>query len=452
MERIQWLSMATKPCIINIILLSMLSITPIRAASLTTVLQDATNNDLGLKAAHSKLTEAKAHLSSLQSLLFPHLSAQAKTAHYQFKSSSEQFRYQDQTIALTGEQALFHLPAWHHYQSAKINYQKESLALLASRQTLQEQVITLYLKLAQNAAQLVVANKQIQLLKKQLKISQAQQKSGLVHQSETALFAAQLAQEQTASNELYHQSLTLQTQLATHTNHYYPSLLGLTQYPQLKAMQHISLKTWHQQANNQNLNVRQAYLARNMAQKNLKAEVAEHSPQAFLSAQWQNKQVIGAATAGAKATQGQTISLGLTLTLPLYSGGSIDAASKKAAAQSEQATLFAYQQQRQLNDQVEQLFLEARNNQMAQKSARLWMKASRQALNATKKQFAQGTHNVIDVLKSIVTNAQAQNAYHQAAYRQIMLYLKLKTLANQLNKPAIHTIAAQLKQSIPLKY
>ena len=69
------------------------------------------------------------------------------------------------------------------------------------------------------------------------------------------------------------------------------------------------------------------------------------------------------------------------------------------------------------------------------------MEASLQALNATKKQFAQGTHNVIDVLKSIVTNAQAQNAYYQASYRQIMLYLKLKTLANQLNKQTIQTIA-----------
>jgi outer membrane protein, protease secretion system len=133
--------------------------------------------------------------------------------------------------------------------------------------------------------------------------------------------------------------------------------------------------------------------------------------------------------------------IGVQVTIPIYSGGSVSASSAQAVSGFEKS-------KSDLDAKTAQLLVELRKQYNAVLSSAAKIAATEKAVNsarllvqATQQSVKGGVRINLDVLNAQQQLYVAQRDYAQARYTYLISYLKLKSAAGTLNQDDVHTVA-----------
>lgn len=129
----------------------------------------------------------------------------------------------------------------------------------------------------------------------------------------------------------------------------------------------------------------------------------------------------------------RTLTVGLQLNVPLYTGGTQSAKVAEALAARDKALADRDAARRQAVLDIKTAFLQWQSGLAKAKAARLGMDAARTAWLAAKRGEARGLKTPADVLSARQQWAAARRDMHKGRYQQITAYVKLRTTLGELS-------------------
>lgn len=129
----------------------------------------------------------------------------------------------------------------------------------------------------------------------------------------------------------------------------------------------------------------------------------------------------------------RTLTVGLQLNVPLYTGGTQSAKVAEALAAREKALADRDAARRQAILDIKTAFLQWQSGLAKAKAARLGMDAAHTAWLAARRGEARGLKTHADVLAALQQWAAARRDMHKGRYQQLSAYVKLRTTLGELS-------------------
>ncbi|WP_413736929.1 outer membrane channel protein TolC [Sodalis sp. RH21] len=257
-----------------------------------------------------------------------------------------------------------------------------------------------------------------------------------------------LANEVTARNDLDNALETLRQV----SGNFYPQLASLdiqrfaTERPQ-------PIAGLLKQAENRNLNLLSARLAQDLAREEIRLAETGHYPTLGLTA---SSSVSNTDYNGSRTDNNATYSnkrigqnaIGLSLSVPIYSGGSVTSQVKQA----QYSFVGASEQLESAHRSVVQTVRSSFNNISASISTidayQQAVVSAQSSLDASQAGYEVGTRTIVDVLDATTTLYNAKRELSNARYTYVINQLSLKSALGTLNEGDIQALSASLGQPI----
>jgi len=201
------------------------------------------------------------------------------------------------------------------------------------------------------------------------------------------------------------------------------------------------IKRWVDTALSQNLGVLASEAATRVAKDDVERQRSGRYPSLDVVASHSYSDNIGAGF-GSKGTDS---SIGLQLSIPLYSGGAINSRTRQAADLYSEAQDNLEKQRRTTVVQTRDAYLTVEADISHVKALKQSLASTQTALEATQAGFQVGTRTIVDVLNAEQQVFGAKRDYAKARYGYILATLKLKQAAGTLNATDLDQINAWLK-------
>lgn len=206
----------------------------------------------------------------------------------------------------------------------------------------------------------------------------------------------------------------------------------------VKPMQPSSFDDWKTIALGQNAELVAQRYAVEAAQSEISKNRAGHAPRLDFVASYSK----GESESITTRNQDSTVrTLGVQLNIPLYSGGSVSAATSQAVSNHERA-------KSDLDAKTKQVLVELRKqyDQSLSSAARIdalvkSVDSARLLVKATQQSVKGGVRINLDVLNAQQQLYTAQRDLAQARYNYLLSYLRLRNAAGTLNADDLHTVA-----------
>jgi outer membrane protein len=137
--------------------------------------------------------------------------------------------------------------------------------------------------------------------------------------------------------------------------------------------------------------------------------------------------------------------IGLRLTVPLFAGGAVAAATDRAAFQRDAAREQLEAGRRAVLRDVRARHLAVGQGEVQLRSTQIAVEAAERALESTRTGLTLGTRSTTDLLLAIQTLAAAQNAQTQARHRHVLALLALHQAAGSLGDAELAAVNALLE-------
>ncbi len=210
----------------------------------------------------------------------------------------------------------------------------------------------------------------------------------------------------------------------------------------LQTPEPAQVEAWLTAANQDNPELRAARLNADLAQREIKVMRARQLPTIELQA------ALGRNDTPDVLGGNQRIDrVGLSATLPLFSGGQVRSQVRQAAALSDQATAQAEELARRTARLTLAAFREVMRGIRVIQANRRSVEANRVALHASRNGLEAGTRTEFDLLNAQNNYYAAQRAAQQARYDYLYAGLRLKALAGRLDGQDLIAIDALLIQA-----
>jgi len=243
-----------------------------------------------------------------------------------------------------------------------------------------------------------------------------------VHEAQ-ARFDLARANEITAENSLGNAWESLREIISTSPS----SLSDMRLDVPLVAPQPASLDEWSTIAQKNNPTIRSASLAADIARKQIDVRYAGHYPSldvvAALSRSRSGSTVVSDVNSG---------SIGLQLAVPLYSGGSVNSATRQARHLLTASQQGLDQQRRSVDRQVRNAYRGVQSNISRISALKAAQVSAQSALEATEAGFDVGTRTLVDVLNSQRDLFRAKRDFAQSRYDYVLNTLSLLQAAGTL--------------------
>jgi outer membrane protein len=399
------------------------------AVDLLALYQMALQNDPELQAAyHQKHADTEA-LPQARANLLPNVSASA-TSTANHSTAPNLRKYNSHVYLLKISQPIFHFDSWTKYSQAKSKIKIASAQYAAKEQDLIIRLSTQYFNVLKAQDNLQLTTQKKQSFAKHLEETQQRFKAGLsaitdVNEAEARHDHAR-AQEIVFNNRVVTEYAKLNEIVGSNIT----KLAKLSDKLQLKPPIPDNLEHWLNTAVEQNLTLQTAKYNLQISKQQISAERTGHLPSLQLDGTISRYKPPPSYTPTKDLTDK---SIGLTLSVPLFSGGAISSKTRAAIATYGVAS-----------HNLEKLLREIRNNtkqsyntiimQIQQIAAlQKTVISSTNALKATEDAFLVGTRTIVDVLTAQSDLLTEQNDYTQAHYDYLLESLKLKQAIGSLN-------------------
>lgn len=418
-----------KKTLISTLVLSSLSLFSLNlsAEDLKTVYQLATQKDPVVQRAAATRDAAAARIDVSKANLLPSISLNVDAG----RSTRDNLRFSgDNSIgaSLQARQSVFSWSNWQNLSRAEKVALQSQTVYDAELQALILRITSAYFDVLKAKDNLAFVAAEKRSVERQLEQTKQRFAVGLtaitdVHEAQ-AQFDSVVAREINSENQLEN----AREALREITGQYHAEVAQLntdkfsTSRPTPEAV-----TDWVGIAEQNNLTLKAQRIALDVSALDIDLAKAGHLPTLNATASMGLTKVSGIERA-------DTSSLGLTLAVPIYSGGGIEANVRVAQANYVEVSQALEQSHRSVVRQIRSSFNNV-NSQMSQiRALEQAVISAQSALQATEAGFEVGTRTIVDVLLSTRNLFDAQRNLSGARYDYILAQLQLKQAAGNLNE------------------
>ncbi|WP_330924392.1 TolC family outer membrane protein [Candidatus Sororendozoicomonas aggregata] len=404
----------------------------------------ALENDATLAAAKAGMLAKKELLPQGRAMLLPTISASANT-QYQKKTTDvtggddQKSNYNSNGWSATLSQPLFNLAGWYGYTQAQSLTTQAEFDFANAQQDLILRVSQAYFNVLRAEDSLITSIAEERAVKQQLDQARERYNVGLI--AETDVLQAQAAYDnaRVARIEGENQVNVSYENLRTITN------ASVTDIGKLKKSMPVIKPTpaiageWVESALKNNIALKSARAGIKAAEENIKVKKAGHAPtiEATASYNYNNDNSaegpLEPAGSGYKTGRSDGTVVGLTLTIPIFSGGATQSQVREATYQMEQTQQNFDKLLRDTNANTRNLYHTVSSDVDRVEARQQGIISSESALKATQSGYEVGTQNITDVLDAQQKLYAAQRDYLNARYDFIINTLQLKQYAGTLS-------------------
>ncbi|TDR78490.1 TolC family outer membrane protein [Paludibacterium purpuratum] len=198
-----------------------------------------------------------------------------------------------------------------------------------------------------------------------------------------------------------------------------------------------NLDNWLEQAQRNSLKIRAKEQAVAQAEQNLAEKRSGHLPVVQLTASYQDNTTNDPASTviGQARTRGSTI--GVSVTVPLFAGGGINAQVREAAAQLDSARDQLLDTQRQVREDVRRAWLGVTNGAASVRAQGQRLTSAKSKLDSTQLGREVGIRTNLDLLKAQQEYSDVLKDLAAARYRFLNAQLQLAQAAGQLDEQTL---------------
>jgi outer membrane protein len=432
-----------KPVILKLVTTSvlMLGAASLHAENLLDVYRMAQQSDPTLRAAEAGNQAAQQGRAQSRAALLPQLNLSANATQNERDINGSSNSYNSTGYNLSLVQSLYHHAYYQQLKKADAGIAQANALYEASRQGLILRVAETYFNLLAAEDNLTTAEAAKRAISQQLRQTQQRFEVGLtaitdVHEAQAGYDAA-VAAEIAARNGLD----IAREALREITGQEPQAPATLQEEVPLLSPDPADIGKWVEKASTQNLTLLAAEAAARAAAEELNRREAGHYPSLDLVANHSYSDTTDDPT----GNEYTNTSIGVQLSVPLYSGGLTSAQSSEARALYLQAQESLEAQRRATVREVRSAYLGITagiSQVLARKQA---LSSAQTALEATQAGFEVGTRTAVEVLNSQQVRYSAQRDYARARYDYLLASLRLKQAAGSLSEEDITLVNGWLK-------
>ena len=406
-------------------------------------------SDPQLAAARARRDATYENEPIARSLLLPNLTAngdltwQDVDANSSFSGDSdEDFFTHEGSLTLT--QALYRRDRWYGFQQSKTIVERAGARYKVAEQDLILRVANAYFDVLAAQDTLDFSNANKKATARQLDQAKQRFEVGLiaitaVHEAQ-ARFDLQRAEVISAENQLTNAWEALREIVGP---------MGPTKIAPLRRditadeiQMPSDIEDWSEIALQNNPNVVSARLTAEAARQDIEIERSGHYPTLDLIGDYRSFD-----SNSDRGTDVDTLSAGVQLAIPIYTGGGVSASTRQARFSFEEAQEEYDRAQRATDRQVRDAFRGVQSNLSRVRALQAATVSAKSALEATTAGFDVGTRTLVDVLNSQSDMFRAERDYSVARYDYILNLLSLEQAAGTLELQDLETVNAWIEEA-----
>src|SRR5690625_48049 len=352
-------------------------------------------------------------------------------------------------------QPLFDMASWYNYRRGVTLSERAEAEFAAAQQELSLRVAEAYFNVLRATDNLETARAEEKALEQQLEQTRQRYEVGLtaiteVHEAQSVYDSARamVLQAQGNLNNAYEALEVL-------TNQSHDRIAPLSEDFVVTSPVPADRHEWVQFALENNYQLKAARLNSEAARQNARAARAQHLPTLTGTARYSSNRNDGSQINGEELFDNRAFSdvkteghsFGVTLNVPLYSGGRTSAQRRQAAAEQLLSQEQANVTERNIIQATRALHLAVDLGVSQVYARRQAIISSESALEATQAGYEVGTRNLVEVLLAQRAVYQARRDYDNALYDYIINSFELRQVAGMLTPADIEQVDANLQRN-----
>lgn len=437
--------MCAKSRCVAMLLVSLVA--PAYALNLTEAYQAALAQDASLQAMRSATDAGHEAVPQARAQLLPTINASFSRNNNELLSRSPNFLgqetetsygYPSRNDTLSLRQPIFRWYQWSLYRQAQTQVDEVDASLSGELQNLAVRVSNAYFEILLAEDQLGLIRKQLAVYRAHVDAAQKTYAAGAgirtdVDEAQSRLDMS-LAQELEA---LQNVEFTRQ-KLRVIINQPVDQLAALnTSAMPLRRPDPDQLEAWIERAQRASPEVKMQTARLESARLEIEKARAGHLPTLDAVAQWTRSSSENSLSVNSSYEQH---SVGLQLTIPIFSGGGVSSSMRQAVANKERAEHNLEATQRDLGVRVHKEFRSVTEGIVRIKALEQAVNSSEQVLLSSQKSFQAGSRTRLDVLNAEARRAVALQDLSQARYLFLLSQLRLRALVGEANLETIQTL------------
>ena len=438
----------------RLILATLICLSPLagNAGLLLELYQESLNSNPTLLGRTYAIDRAMAQQDQAFSQLLPQLSASGNFSYNRFDQRRDDVRrYSGKRGSIQASQALFDRPALLRYEGAQATTQQTEQELDAYRMQLAGEVLDRYLQVLEAIDQMTYVISEKEATDSQVKRLRKMLQRQMVKVTDVYEVEAYYQTLNTLEIEAQNDKAVGLERLRETTGVRLDAIAPLKKEKFLPVPENS--KKWVQDAIENNPSLAALKYAIEAATKQISSTKAEHLPKLALQAS-QTYSDQGYDSRELPAYDVGTVSL--QLTIPIYEGDRVNAATREAIARQQIAKQQFIQVRRQIERETRTSFLNAQASHARIASTRQEVSAQNKAFEGQKRGFQLGVSTIVDVMNTRKRLFKARIEHLQARYDYIRNLIGLRIWAGGLSITNIEEIDAWFSPAIqalpPAKY
>lgn len=416
--------------------------------------RDALTYDAQYTAARSTRDAGLEKLPQARAGLLPTLTANVNTMYNKQESLMRlngaepiHANYNSNGWNVQLSQPLFRWQNWVSYSQAELAVTASELELRNAQQDLILRVSQAYFEMLLAEESIATANAQIIAIQEQLTAAKKNFEMGAATITDTheaqARFDLATAQKLAAESDL----LVKQAALRTLTGKPIVAVRKLRQKVVMTAPQPAEIGAWADQASSNNLKVLMQQSNAEIAGREIEKQKAGHLPTIDLVA------TRGTAATGTSIAYGiprpgtdvDTTTVGVQLTMPIFTGGSVNSKAREAVALKEKALAELDQARRGAALDARQAYLGVSSGLAQVKAYEAALTSSQSSVESNKLAFKHGVRINIDVLNAQSQLYETRQKWIKAQVDTLLAQLRLKSAVGDLSDSDLLVINGMLE-------
>ncbi|NQZ24041.1 MAG: outer membrane channel protein TolC [Colwellia sp.] len=414
------------------------------AEDLLSVYNQAKSSDPAVLKSRALFNASKEDIIQARATLLPQFNASGsftKSESGVDGFSQEDSKTESTSVGISFSMQLYHHSSWLRLDNAKKSAHRSDVSYQSVKQDLIVRVTGAYFDVLSAKDDLDFAKAEKAAIERQLEQTKQRYSVGLTAVTDVHEAQAQYDNAVTSEIRAENSVFTAEEALRVITN-VYPRNLHTLNTERFSTSRPVpdSANEWQQTAEAKNLDLIAQKITVDIAKENINIATSGHYPTLDLSGRYNKSENETLLPIPTSPIEGDSQSIGITLTIPIYSGG----ATSSAVRQAQSNYVAASQDLAQTHRNVVRNTRNAYNTVIAAVSA---IKALGQsvvsaesALKATEAGFEVGTRTIVDVLDSTRNLYNAKRNLSSTRYAYVQNILTLKRAAGTISEQDLISI------------
>lgn len=414
------------------------------AENLLSVYEQAKSNDPVVLKAQAQFNAAKEGITQARATLLPQISAFGSYTEYEKDFNDNlggDYQFEDSEFGASLNMQLYHHDSWLRLDNAKKSAHRSDIHYQSAKQDLIVRVTEAYFNVLSAKDDLEFAEAERAAIERQLEQTKQRYSVGLtavtaVHEAQ-AQYDNAVTQVIRSENNVYNAEEALRV-----ITNVYPRNLHTLNTKRFSASRPIpdSANEWQQTAEAKNLDLIAQKISVDISKESINIATAGHYPTLDLNGRYTTTDSDSVLNRPITSRENDSQSIGITLTVPIYSGGATSSAVRQAQSNYVAASQDLAQTHRNVVRNARNSYNTVIATVSAIKALEQAVVSAESALKATEAGFEVGTRTIVDVLDSTRNLFNAKRNLSSTRYDYIQAILALKQAGGTISEKDLRDI------------